>query len=191
MSFGFSVSDFITVGKLIADVTSSLKDASEEYQELRRELDSLQRALVHIDKLNARNDRDSARELDRLKCAALMCRLPLELFLKKIQKYENTLGVKSEWIDATVKKALMRTSWAFSKKDEVQKLQSYLNIHIGTINMMLLQHGLEGLDVASTKFEEQESVVKKNNSMLSSLLEFVMGDMIVSIKTLTSTVDQI
>lgn len=213
--FGFSVSDFITVGKLIRDITSSLKDAGEEYQELRRELDSLQRALLHIDKLNTQNS-SGARDLDGIKYAASICRIPLELFLKEIQKYENVLGVKSRDSESTVKRALMRTRWAFSKKDEVRKLQSYLNIHIGTINMMLLQHGLEGLDIASNRCEasqqdikkslentnalvvelganlkEQDLVVKKNSSILSSLLGLVTSDMIVSLKTLTSTVAQI
>lgn len=217
MSFGFSVSDFITVGKLITEITSGLKHASEEYQELCRELAVLQQALLQIDKLTGSTGSGaSARQLDGIKYAALSCRLPLEQFLREIQKYENALGVKSRESDRTVKRIVRRVGWAFNKKDEVRKLQNYLNIHIGTINIMLLQHGLEGLDVASNRcdasqqdiqknlekttslvvelsanLEEQELVVKKNNSMLSSLLSFVTSDIAVSLQTLTSTVAQI
>jgi hypothetical protein len=41
MSFGFSVGDFITISKLIAEITGGLKDAGgakSEYQELLRAL---------------------------------------------------------------------------------------------------------------------------------------------------------
>ena len=39
MSFGFSVGDFIAVGKLVFEITDSLRGSSEEYQELVRELE--------------------------------------------------------------------------------------------------------------------------------------------------------
>jgi hypothetical protein len=54
MSFGFSVGDFIAAGKLISDIINSLSDvggSKSEYQELVRELESLQFALRHLDKL--------------------------------------------------------------------------------------------------------------------------------------------
>jgi hypothetical protein len=39
MSFGFSIGDFIAVGKLIVNIVDSLHDAKPEYQELIRELE--------------------------------------------------------------------------------------------------------------------------------------------------------
>lgn len=58
MSFGFSVGDFLAVGKLITDITNSLSEAGgskSEYQELLRELDSLNHALKHLEKLRSDN----------------------------------------------------------------------------------------------------------------------------------------
>ena len=55
MSFGFSVGDFIAIGKLIGDITSCLQSAGgarSEYQELIREFESLKVALCHLDRLN-------------------------------------------------------------------------------------------------------------------------------------------
>jgi hypothetical protein len=50
MSFGFSVGDFLAVGKLIADITNSLREAGgskSEYQELLQKLESLDHALKY------------------------------------------------------------------------------------------------------------------------------------------------
>ena len=39
MSFGFSIGDFIAVGKLIVKIVDSLRSSKSEYQELIRELE--------------------------------------------------------------------------------------------------------------------------------------------------------
>lgn len=94
MAFGFSVGDFLTVGRLIVDIGLSLRDvggSASEYQELQRELESLQRTLHHIDKLKARAGQQPA--IDGIKWAALMCQYPLQEFLTKIRKYEGSLGL--------------------------------------------------------------------------------------------------
>jgi len=93
MSFGLSIGDFLAVGKLIADITSSLREAggsNSEYQELLRELESLNHALKHLDKLPTNG---LSTNLESIKYAALSCRLPLEQFLGKIKKYNKALGI--------------------------------------------------------------------------------------------------
>lgn len=73
MSFGFSVGDFLAAGTLIADITNSLREAGgskSEHQELLRELESLNHALKHLDKLPT--DGASA-NLESIKFAALSC----------------------------------------------------------------------------------------------------------------------
>jgi hypothetical protein len=77
MSFRFSISDFITVGKMVVDIKSCLSDAGSEYQELLRELDVLQKALQHVDGLQPTR---FATKLDSVKHAALSCQQPLEEF---------------------------------------------------------------------------------------------------------------
>jgi hypothetical protein len=97
MSFGFSASDFVTFGKLILDVTTALRDvggAKSEYQDLIRELESLDTVLRHLDKLDCDTQTASQTVLS-IKYTALSCRHPLEVFLAKIQKYQRSLGVWS------------------------------------------------------------------------------------------------
>src|SRR5271156_3142892 len=106
MSFGFSVGDFIAVGELIAQVVSSLRGVGSEYQELLRELESLSCALQHLDKLQTHSN--STKTLDSIKCAALLCRHPLEKFLQKINKYEESLGYRTA---GGLKAAVKKVEW--------------------------------------------------------------------------------
>lgn len=153
MSFGFSVGDFITAGTIVAETVSCLREAGgsrSEYQELLRELDILQLALTHLSKLETTHfsNHSISAQLHNIRCAALACRVPLEEFLGKIQKYEISLGLRSP-DGRKIKNAARKIEWAFGKKEEVRKLQIYLSIHIGSINMMLVEYELEVLQLAS------------------------------------------
>ncbi|KFY91374.1 hypothetical protein V498_05511 [Pseudogymnoascus sp. VKM F-4517 (FW-2822)] len=215
MSFGFSVGDFLALGKLILDITNTLGDAGgskSEYQELLRELESLNHALKHLDKLPANTRCPS---LESIKYTALSCRLPLEQFLGKIQKYDRALGI---WAGEAnpVKNTADKLRWAFREKDEINKLQSYLNIHIGTINILLAEHGLERMNLASEKGElhqlhirerlentnsimerikdsviAQAIVAQNNTSMLTTLFRMVSGELHSSLKSLGEMVAKV
>lgn len=214
MSFGFSVGDFLAVGKLIADITNSLRECSgskSEYQELLRELESLDNALKHLDKLPTNI---ASANLESIKYAALSCRRPLEQFLGKIQKYDRALGI---WGRANpIKNTADKLRWAFKEKDEIKKLQSYLNIHIGTINILLAEHGLEIMNLTSEKGEldqlhirerlentktlmqwikdsliAQTAAVQNNSSMLTELFGMVSGELGSSLKSLREMVAKV
>lgn len=112
--------------------------------------------------------------LDSIKFAALACRRPLEAILNKIQKYKKTLGGESgvdderaglDDDDREVAKmgfnlktkmgcAARKIQWEFTMKAEVQRLQSYLNLHVSTINMLLAEYGLETMELESTASRE-------------------------------------
>jgi hypothetical protein len=207
MSFGFSVGDFLAVGSLINDIVCSLREAGgskSEHQELVRELESLQQALSHLDKLQL--GKSSQTSLESIKYAAYSCRRPLEQFLGKIKKYEKSLGVWSQ--RSSLKSATDKLRWAFGEKDEIRKLQSYLNVHVGTINILLAEHGLETMDIDSKKAEAdqlhvrarfddtrkvidwikssvsaQALAIQTTQSMLSKLCELVSGESITSWKS--------
>lgn len=214
MSFGFSVGDFLAVGKLIADITNSLREAGgskSEYQELLRELESLNHALKHLDKLPING---ASANLESIKYTALSCQRPLEQFLGKIEKYDKALGI---WGGANpIKKTADKLRWAFGEKDEIKKLQSYLNIHIGTINILLAEHGLEKMNLASEKGEldqlhirerlentkslmqwikdsviAQTAAMQKTNSMLMELFGMVSGELGSSLKSLGEMVAKV
>lgn len=153
MSFGFSVGDFIGVGKLVVDIVSSLKasGSTADYQELVRELEGLQQTLQCIERLQ---DTPSQREeLEALKCAALTCRFPLEEFQAKIEKYQHGLGLKPARLESDGKKRRLKLlnsarelqqkiKWQLKMKKEAQNLRIYLMIHQGNLNMRLGVLGL-------------------------------------------------
>lgn len=215
MSFGFSVGDFIAVGSLVTDIVSSLREASgskSEYQEILRELEGLKHALSYLDKLQSVDACSTS--IDSIKYAALSCRRPLEQFLNKIKKYDNALGVWSK--AGTIRSAADKLKWAYTQKDEIRKLQTYLNVHVGTINILLAEHGLERMDVASERNERDQLQVRDRledtrkvidqinnsaqaqaqavavaNSMLGKLFQMVSGDVISSLKSLAGMVSKV
>lgn len=114
--------------------------------------------MCHLDKLESASA--GRNTIEPIKCAALSYRLPLEGFLSKIQKYEASLGM---WGRGNVGKAATdKLCWTFREKDEIQRLQTYLNIHIGTINMVLAREGLERMDLHEKKVEESALQVHKS-----------------------------
>ena len=117
---------------------------------------SLKTALGQVDKLKGRSDQAIA--VDQIKCAALTCRYPLEAFLARIQKYEESLGLGKSI--GKIKDTGRKVQYAFGKNDEASKLRDYLNIHIGTINMLLVQQGLEMLDIASEQTSKNQEELR-------------------------------
>ncbi len=173
---------------------------------------SLKRALIQVDKLKGRGDQAIA--IDQIKCAALTCRYPLEEFLAKIQKYEKSLGLGKSI--GKIKDAGRKVQYAFGKKDEADTLRNYLNIHVGTINMLLVRQGLEMLDVASEQtdknqeelrdriegssrelrevkgnVEAQVLAVKENSSLIQKLFGMVSGEISAPLKSLGQTVAKV
>lgn len=205
MSFGFSLGDFIIVGKLISDIILSLRGAEQEYQELLCELSSLQTALHHVDNLNSSDEQQPA--INAIKCAALTCQHPLSEFLVQVQKYESSLGAgKSNGLFRDLEK---KSRWALCKKEDGRQLKDYLNIHIGSINMMLMAHGLDMLTVATKQASEdnmslqndlqcsrnailgvredmkvQKVMIQGNQSMLGRVFGLIGGDVVPQLKAL-------
>jgi hypothetical protein len=161
MSFGFSVGDFIAVGKLIADITSCLKEAGgskSEYRDVVLELECLRKALVHLDRLQSQPGNLST---DSIKYAALSCRRPLEEFLGKLKRYETSLGPSATGSRSAWKAPVDKVRFRFSGSDEVRRIQSYLSVHIGTLNMLLAEHGLETMNLAQEKTESEQLAIRE------------------------------
>lgn len=100
MSFGFSVGDFITVGRLIQHVVSSLRASSiSEYRELIFELHGLERALHEIEHLKCHPCQEPA--VSGIKVTTLMCQYPLDEFAGKLRKFDDlimgTWGICQGW----------------------------------------------------------------------------------------------
>lgn len=143
MSFGFSVGDFITVGRLIQHVISSRRVSSiSEYQELILELHSLQRALDLVEHLECTPSMNA--ELNGVKVAALMCQHPLDEFACKLRKFESMDAGETGKVSKTerMKAWGQRLRWGFCMEEEVGRLRAYLMAHVGSLNMRLITQGL-------------------------------------------------
>ena len=236
MSFGFSVGDFLAVGRLIFDITNALRGSKGEYQELVRELESsvqpaptptgddytlfanclcsLGRALEEVDKLKSNPRQSDA--VNRIKCAALTCRQPLEDFNRRIHKFDGSLGTGQS--NGKLRDAGKKIQWAVGpgRKDEVNKLRSYLNIHIGIINLQMVQQGFEAIkfDIEEGKAEQeafknslegsaqvlkdirgdvhaQSLIVKEHGSTMGRLCRMVTGDVVAPLRALTNMVAKV
>ena len=117
---------------------------------------SLNTALGQVDKLKGHSDQAIA--IGQIKCAALTCRYPLEAFLAKIEKYEESLGLGKSV--GKIKDGGRKVQYAFRKKNEADKLRNYLNTHIGTINMLLVRQGLEMFGIASEQTSKNQEELR-------------------------------
>jgi hypothetical protein len=75
--------------------------------------------------------------LQSIRAAAQSCRIPLERFLKKIEKFEYRLGT---WNARTKGFATFtrKMQWRLMYKDDVKELQASLGGQIATISMLLI-----------------------------------------------------
>ncbi|KAI0386038.1 hypothetical protein F5Y04DRAFT_162316 [Hypomontagnella monticulosa] len=150
MSFGFSIGDFLAVGKLIKDISSCLRDAGgskDEYQELLRELGCLQITLGHLKGLY--NSGPSSDVLRSIELAVSTFKALLGPFLLKIRKFDKSLGLRAG--DGVVKSTSNKLRWGLGQKEEVDKLRDKLNFHIGIINILLNKHILEKMGLEAEK----------------------------------------
>ncbi|KAH7399797.1 hypothetical protein BKA64DRAFT_707484 [Cadophora sp. MPI-SDFR-AT-0126] len=150
MSFGWSAGDCFAALNLIVKVLSSLKElggSRSEFQELLRELRGLKVALEHVDNLHARRIAPSSKLIE-LKSIALACQIPLEQFILKVNKYDKSLGSHPASHGRIIQNTTRKIQW-LGMKDDVNKLQHYLNTHIGTINILLAEYQLDLLSLAS------------------------------------------
>ncbi|KAF2833242.1 hypothetical protein CC86DRAFT_389553 [Ophiobolus disseminans] len=163
MSFGFAVGDFVAVGTLICEIIDSLQSvggARSEYQELIRELTSLP---------------SSSTVVESIKFAALSCRVPFEDFLAKAKKYEKSLGPWSR--TNVVQAATDKLKWTFGRKDDIRRLQTYLDMHVGTINILLAKHGLERMTLNDSNAETRTSQIRAQLEDTQSVLEGIKKDL--------------
>ena len=89
MSFGFGISDFVTVPQLAWQVYSSLKDAPEEHKALLEDVRSLHGVLVQVEnKVEKQRDSLAAPEWTQLQDIAKRCKEALEDVRSMLGKYQ-------------------------------------------------------------------------------------------------------
>ena len=136
-SFGFSASDFISIIKLIRDITEALEDSAgscAEYLDLIRELYSLERALLEVKGLEL--DESQRPQKIALVQAAAQCQQTIDEFVQKIRRFQPALrigGSGSGWRDI-----LCKVQWALCKKEDVRSFRAKLSGHTASINILMM-----------------------------------------------------
>lgn len=188
MSFGFSASDFLAAGKLIAEIINCLNDASgsaSEYQQLLRELHALDNGLKTLNRLQPSSGSSAATAaLDAIKCSALTCQIPLQDFLNKTRKYSALAHVEKKGNALTA--AGRKIDWRLRMHAAAEKLRLSLGLYIGTINMQLGTKGLESAfetsQAVSDMRAEFSSVLDQSSRAIANILS--------GVKTMRSLIEQ-
>ena len=87
------------------------------------------------------------------------------------KKYEKSLGIWNK--SHTVKSTTDKLRWTFGSKHDIKKLQAYLNMNVGTINMLLAEYSLEKMDMASRRAEADSAQVRNQLHDTHIILEDV------------------
>ena len=95
MSFGFSVGDFLAVGKLCWSVYKKCKDSKGTYAELTGEISALYAVIKETEEL-VEEQKLSERQLARLLSCQKTCDDVLQDLDALLNKYQK-LGTKSQW----------------------------------------------------------------------------------------------
>ncbi|KAL2065230.1 hypothetical protein VTL71DRAFT_2899 [Oculimacula yallundae] len=136
--FGFSAGDVIAVCILVKDVIKALDDiqgASSEFQQLSRELWSLDRALLEVEMLS--RTCDTSVEPNTLsqttKRVVDQCRECIELFLRKLKTYSRSL--REGGSGDRVRDAGKKIKWILTQKEEIARFRTEINGHSSIINI--------------------------------------------------------
>jgi len=76
---------------------------------------------------------------------ALTCRIPLQEFVEKLTKFENTMGVFSKSSNGSLKAFGRKSQWALVMGEEVAKLRTAIGAKVLSINLLLATHTSESL----------------------------------------------
>ncbi|KAF2876011.1 hypothetical protein BDV95DRAFT_665353 [Massariosphaeria phaeospora] len=139
ITFG-SFGDIISVTLLVKDVVAALDESrgsSAEYQGLVRELNHLDSALLQVRELCEQHE--ATPELAALcrtaQKAVRDCEVSVGAFLKKIQKYQTTLGEQSKAV--VLVKAARKVQWAVSEKEDVARFRAEVVAHRTSLNVLI------------------------------------------------------
>ena len=134
VGFGFSVGDLITAIGLIKISIEAIHDgkaASAEYHLLETELESLGSGLNAVEKLSI----DTQTVEVAVEKAVHKCRHCIETFVKKIAKYQPSLGIGKH--TSSLRLNFRRIQWVLCSKEDVATFRQQVARHASSINMLL------------------------------------------------------
>ncbi|KAE9373815.1 hypothetical protein N431DRAFT_504374 [Stipitochalara longipes BDJ] len=150
--FGFSARECVSVCLLIKDCVVALdssRGSATEYREVIRELWALEHALCEV--VSLAEGFETTAELNALvgsaKRVADQCKECIEGFLKRVKKYEKSLGACIHPSGGTAGTAATghrlrgvtgKLSWALFMKEDLARFRAEINAHSSYINMILI-----------------------------------------------------
>lgn len=142
MSFGFSIGDFVAVGKLVIEIGSALREstgASAEYQSVLLRLDSLMNTL-RIAELSILSTQLPQSATNAIKKHLERCAEHLRKFSAAVEKHKKSLSKGRS--GSRVKDSWRKMGWALFTKEEVKEIDGDLRGDIGAICMVLTLCGV-------------------------------------------------
>lgn len=144
--FGYSAGDFIATIELIVKVIAAFKDgagASDEYQQVLQELQTIMQLLQHISSIQS-TERNFA-YVNAIKGVALNLQAPLRKFLDNICKRYGSLGgsqKKGCGVGAGLALAGRKVQWAVVMEKDIGKLRIVVGTNVGTMLLVLSMNHL-------------------------------------------------
>lgn len=154
----------MVISKLIYKITLELKknpESAADYQLLLIELEALDRTLKSLERIEPAQH--ELRRLDGIRALASTCQLPLQEFLEKIEKFEESLGSWNN--NRSLSSIAQRVRWSTKYKDEVRTLRARLAPNLATITVLLMT---QTVDTLSNAKSDHDKLVKDLNHDLSS-----------------------
>ena len=141
MSFGFSVGDFIAVGKLIIQISSALSEstgASAEYQSLLLRLDSLTETL-RIAEISVRGHQLPLCTTNAILKHLGQCSAHLRKFSAIIEKHRKSLSKGGS--GNRIADSWRKIGWSVFTREEIKEINGALEEDVNFISMMLTMCG--------------------------------------------------
>jgi ubiquitin C len=157
--------DFVVISKLIYKIGVELKkkpESAADYQLLLIELETLDRTLKSLEHIKVAQH--GRRRLDGIRALASVCQLPLQEFLEKIEKFEDSLG---PWNTNTrsFSGITQRLRWSMKYKDEAKALRAKLAPNLTTITVLLMAQSVDSL--SNTELDRVKLVQEMNDRVSS------------------------
>lgn len=136
-AFGFSAGDFIAAINLVLKVSKALQDsdgASVEIHSLLQELHQLQVVLEQLQDLPPESS-PTLSHLNALRSMALTVQIPLQDFLRKMEKYKA--AAKKDPKFSRWKEAEQKIKWALIMQEDVVRLRAVVTMKIVTVSLLM------------------------------------------------------
>ncbi|TID21434.1 hypothetical protein E6O75_ATG04829 [Venturia nashicola] len=196
ITFG-SVGDIISVSLLVKDLLLALdssKGSSTEYRAVVSELNILDKALLQVAQLA--NTHAPTPELlalwETAKHSVDKCRIAVDSFTKRIDKYKNSLGKRGS--HNSIKDAARKVQWQICQKDEITRFRVEIAGYTDSITMLVATANVALLKITHTSVNDNiEKAAEQSRLALdhqNEVLKQIQGQLADSNK-LTETINSV